>query len=315
MARVITIGETMAALSPCRPGALRYVRDYEMRTAGAESNVAVGLAKLGIETTWVSRLGEDELGCFVQNQIRSEGVDCKSVIFDPEHRTGLMLKETGASDTKVFYYRENSAASHLCPEDLEEALFQQAEVLHLTGITPVLSKSCEQMTLEAIRLGRKHGLLFSFDPNIRKKLWREKDYAPLLREIVLESDIVLLGLSEAETLFGERDPDKIFDLLFQKGRARYAAVKNGGEGAWAADGERRVFLEPYPCRCIDPIGAGDGFNAGFLAGILRGEDLETAGKMGAVCGALATQTTGDTEGYPDERQMKAALLGAEVAYR
>ena len=315
MARVITIGETMAALSPCQAGALRYVRDYQMRIAGAESNVAVGLAKLGIESAWVSRLGEDELGCFVRNQIRSEGVDCGNVVFDPEHSTGLMLKETGALETKVYYYRENSAASHLCPEDLKDELFQGAELLHFTGITPVLSKSCGQTMLEAIRLGRKHGLLLSFDPNIRKKLWRGKDYAPLLRETALESDIVLLGLSEAEALFGERNPDKVFDLLFQKGRAHYAAIKNGGKGAWAADREHRAFIAPYPCRCIDPVGAGDGFNAGFLAGILKGKDLETAGKMGAVCGAFATQTTGDIEGYPDQRQMEMALSGLEVTYR
>ncbi|MFR9049426.1 MAG: PfkB family carbohydrate kinase, partial [[Clostridium] leptum] len=106
MARVITIGETMAALSPCQAGALRYVGDYQMRIAGAESNVAVGLAKLEIESAWISRLGEDELGCFVRNQIRSEGVDCGNVVFDPEHSTGLLLKETGTLETKVYYYRE-----------------------------------------------------------------------------------------------------------------------------------------------------------------------------------------------------------------
>ena len=88
MARVITIGETMAALTPGSSGALRYVTDYRIRIAGAESNVAVGLSKLGIETAWISRVGEDELGYFVRNQIRSEGVDCREVIFDPEHRTG-----------------------------------------------------------------------------------------------------------------------------------------------------------------------------------------------------------------------------------
>ena len=140
MARVITIGETMAALSPCQAGALRYVRDYQMRIAGAESNVAVGLAKLGIESAWVSRLGRMNWDVLSGNQIRSEGVDCGNVVFDPEHSTGLMLKETGALETKVYYYRENSAASHLCPEDLKDELFQEAELLHFTGITPALSK-------------------------------------------------------------------------------------------------------------------------------------------------------------------------------
>lgn len=155
MAKVVALGETMAALTPGSSGALRYVTDYRIRIAGAESNVAVGLSKLGIETAWISRVGEDELGYFVRNQIRSEGVDCREVIFDPEHRTGLMLKETGALETKVFYYRENSAASHLSPKDLKEEMLQQAELLYLTGITPVLSESCERTVREAIPLRKK----------------------------------------------------------------------------------------------------------------------------------------------------------------
>lgn len=315
MSKVITIGETMAALTPGQPGALRYVTDYRLRIAGAESNLAIGLAKLGIEAAWISKLGEDELGYFVRNQIRSEGVDCQDVMFDPEHRTGLMLKETGVTETKVFYYRENSAASRLSPQDLKEELFQNADLLHLTGITPVLSDSCEQTILEAVRLGKKHDLLISFDPNVRKKLWRGRDYTSLLAKLALESEIVLLGLSEAEILFGEKDPKAIFDFLFQKGCARYAAIKNGAEGAWVADQCRQISIAPYPCRCIDPVGAGDGFNAGFLAGILSGENLETAGRMGCICGALATQTTGDVEGYPDRKQMDAALSGAEIICR
>ena len=148
------------------------------------------------------------------------------------------------SETKVFYYRENSAASHLSPKDLKEEMLQQAELLYLTGITPVLSESCERTVREAIRLGKKHGLLISFDPNVRKKLWKERDYGPLLARLALESDIVLLGLSEAEILFGETEPDAIFDLLFREGGVRYAAIKNGAEGAWAADRSRRIAVKP-----------------------------------------------------------------------
>ena len=113
MPKLITIGETMAAFTPDAPGPLRYVTGFGIRTAGAESNVAVGLAKLGVEAAWLSRLGKDEFGVFIRNQLRAEGVDCSRVIFDPDHRTGIMFKETGVGETKVFYYRENSAASHL----------------------------------------------------------------------------------------------------------------------------------------------------------------------------------------------------------
>ena len=268
MPQLITIGETMAAFTPDSVGALRYVQNFGIRTAGAESNVAVGLAKLGLEAAWVSRLGTDEFGCFIRNQLRAEGVDCSRVIYDPDHRTGIMFKETGVGETKVFYYRENSAASHLCPEDVTPALLDGVKVLHMSGITPVLSESCLAMTKAAFALAKEKGVAISFDPNIRRKLWRGQDYAPLIRELTLQSEIVLLGLDEADALFGLRDPDAIFDLLFRDGCAQYVAIKDGGNGAWVADKTTREKLPPYPCKPIEPIGAGDGFNAGFLA-VLR----------------------------------------------
>ena len=315
MPKLVTIGETMAAFTPDAAGPLRYVSGFGVRTAGAESNVAVGIAKLGLQAVWMSRLGKDEFGAFIRNQLRGEGVDCSRVIFDPGHRTGVMFKETGVGETKVFYYRENSAASHLCPEDLTEELFADAQVLHLSGITPVLSDSCREMTLEAVRMAKKAGVPVSFDPNIRRKLWGERDFVPLIRGLTLDSEIVLLGLEEAEALFGIRDPEEIVRLLREQGCARYVAVKDGGNGAWVADGEKMVKIPPHPCKPVEPIGAGDGFNAGFLAGILLGKDVETAGRMGGVCGALATQTPGDVEGYPDWEQLQTALAGGSITYR
>lgn len=315
MPKLITIGETMAAFIPDSQGPLRYVTGFGVRTAGAESNVAVGLAKLGVEAAWLSRLGKDEFGVFIRNQLRSEGVDCSNVIFDPQHRTGIMFKETGVGETKVFYYRENSAVSHLCPEDLSRELFQGVEVLHLSGITPVLSDSCREMTLEAVKLAKQAGVMVSFDPNIRRKLWGDRDYVPLIRSITLDSQIVLMGLNEAETLFGTREVEQILRILFGEGCAKYAAIKDGGNGAWVSDGTTCQKIPPYPCKPIEPIGAGDGFNAGFLAGILQGKDVVIAGKMGGICGALATQTPGDVEGYPDIEQMQTALYGGCVTYR
>lgn len=315
MPKLITIGETMAAFTPGERGPLRYVSQYGIRTAGAESNVAVGLAKLDIPVAWVSRLGEDEFGCLIRNQIRAEGVDCSHVVWDKEHRTGVMFKEMGAGETKVYYYRENSAASHMQPSDLDKELFKSAQIVHLSGITPVLSESCRATVQAAVDMAKGCGALVSFDPNIRRKLWRGTDYTLLIRQLTLQSEIVLLGADEAETLFGIAKPEAVFDLLFSQGCARYAALKDGGRGAWVADAQTRLHIAPYPCNPVDPIGAGDGFNAGFLAGILQKKGLETAGRMGAICGALATQTTGDVEGYPDASQMQAALTNAAVTYR
>ncbi len=318
MPQVVTMGETMAALAPPAPGALRYAVQYGIRTAGAESNTAVGLAKLGMDAAWFSKLGEDEFGYYIRNQIRSEGVDCSRLLFDPCHRTGVMFKQFSAGETRVFYYRENSAASHLGPEDIAAVLpdlLEGASVLHLSGVTPVLSESCREAVLAALALAKERGVAVSFDPNIRRKLWGTTDYTPLLRDLTLQSEIVLLGLDEAQTLFGVQEPEAAFDILFRRGCARLAAIKDGARGAWVADGKNRLQIPPHPCRPVDPVGAGDGFNAGLLAGYIQGKSLEQAGRMGAVCGALATEVPGDVEGYPDAARLDEILKNADVIYR
>ena len=263
------------------------------------------------------QINELNAGCICCSLVGDFRAALQQVVeqYHPDHRTGIMFKETSVGETKVFYYRENSAASHLCPEDVTPALLDGVKILHMSGITPVLSESCLEMTKAAFALAKEKGVAISFDPNIRRKLWHGQDYAPLIRELTQQSEIVLLGLDEAEALFGLRDPDAIFDLLFRDGCAQYVAIKDGGNGAWVADKTTREKLPPYPCKPIEPIGAGDGFNAGFLAGILQGRDAVTSGRMGAVCGALATQTPGDVEGYPDAIQMEAALTGAAITYR
>ena len=315
MAQLVTLGETMAAFAPDRMGPLRYVSGYSIRTAGAESNTAIGVAKLGVSAAWVSRLGADEFGQYIRNQIRAEGVDCTGVTFDPAHRTGVMFKQTGSGETSVFYYRENSAASHMAPQDLPEEMFRDCRILHLSGITPVLSDSCAETVQAAIRLAKSHGAKLSFDPNIRKKLWKDRDYTPMLRQLTKDAEIVLMGLDEAETLFGTRDVGALCAELFATGCAEVIALKDGGNGAWIADRSQCIRLEPQPCHCIDPIGAGDGFNAGVLAGLLQGRTLEQAGRMGAVCGALATEVPGDVEGCPDAARMEAILNGTKTIYR
>lgn len=315
MIKVITLGETMAAMIPGASGPLRYVADYSVRTAGAESNVAIGLAKLDVEAAWVSRLGSDEIGHYIMNQIRGEGVNCRGVVIDKDHRTGVMFKEIGAGETKVFYYRENSAASHMMPEDLQTEMFDEAEIFYFSGITPVLSDDCRRTSDHALEMASDRGMKIAFDPNIRKKLWKGNDYTSLIREYALKSNIVMLGLDEAKVIFGTDDPDQVFERLFSEGKAEYAAIKRGGDGAVAADRNGRYDIPPYKCICIEPIGAGDGFNAGFMAGLIAGKNVEEAGRMGAVAGALATQTTGDIEGYPDKEQMKAAMENAEITFR
>ena len=316
MAEVITIGETMVCFTPDCLSPLRYVDGYHTRIAGAESNLAVGLAKLGHRAAWISRLGDDEFGRYVQNAIRAEGVDTKSVRFDGEHPTGVMFKEKSCGETSIYYYRKNSAAAAMSPLDLDEEDFRSAKMLHLTGITPVLSQSCRDAVFYALDLAERFGLDVSFDPNIRRKLWGDEDYRPLLRELCSRSHYLFIGKDEALALYGTSEPGKLLQQISKEtGVVRTIVVKDGANGAWAADHTNQVRLEPAECRCVDPIGAGDAFDSAFLAGVLEGKDLWYCGRMGAVAGAMATETDGDTDGYPDRNKLERRLNNQKEIYR
>lgn len=315
MPQLITIGETMTAFTPSTSGALRYIRDYSMRIAGAESNTAIGVAKLGFDAGWISRIGDDEFGQFMLNSIRAEGVDCSKVKIDERYATGIMFKEMTARETKVFYYRDHSAASHLQPEDVDETYLSSAKILHLSGITPVLSESCLETVRYAVELAKKHHVRISFDPNIRKKLWKGNDYSDVIRQLTLESDVILMGLDEAETLFSTSDIQKISGIILEKNPNAWIAIKDGAKGSVVICQDKMASIPPHPCKCIEPIGAGDAFNAGFLCGILENKGIELCGKMGNICGALATESIGDIEGYPSMTKLLSELNGKEETYR
>lgn len=317
MPEFITIGETMAAFSPCEAVPLRYADRYSVRIAGAESNTAIGIQKLGHSARWISRLGTDEFSALVLQKIRAEGVDTSCVVFDPEYACGIMFKEKReAGDPRVFYYRKESAASFLSPNDITKESFTGAKLLHLTGITPILSGSCRLATERSVTLAKEKGLLFSFDPNIRQRLWKKERDLPVLHSLCLQADIVLLGLDEAQMLFNAHTPQDCCERIFMQGRAHTVAVKMGSKGSYCASRQNggRLF-DPIPCHPADTVGAGDAFNAGFLSGILENADFQECAARGNAAGGLVAQVTGDIEGQPSKDELRDFLAGREECKR
>ncbi|NGQ95946.1 sugar kinase [Brevibacillus sp. SYP-B805] len=296
---VVTLGETMVLFHPAADGPLRYVHQFEKTIGGAESNVAIGLARLGAKVSWISRLGDDEFGLYVRNFIRGEGVDTSGVVFDPRHPTAVFFKERQPGrETRVYYYRKGSAASFMTPDDLDETLIAQARFLHLTGITPALSASCLATVERAIALARRHGLTITFDPNIRLKLWTAGQARETLTALAARCDIVLPGLEEGELLTGERTPEGIAQRLLT-GETKAVVIKLGERGAFYATADGQEYVPGFPvAQVVDPIGAGDGFAAGLLFGLIRGWSYREAVRLGNRIGAYAVTVKGDVEGYP-----------------
>jgi 2-dehydro-3-deoxygluconokinase len=310
---VVTIGETMTLFTPNEEGILRHAQSFSMKFGGAESNVAIGLSRLGHSSRWISRLGEDEFGDAIQSFIRGEGVDVSYVTRDNMAPTGVFFKELRRlNDTRVYYYRKDSAASKMSPEMLPEAAISDADYLHITGITPALSVSCRSIIERAIHIAKDNGTKIVFDPNIRLKIWTDENEARhFIKKYASESDIVLPGVAEAEFLFGTNTPEEYVDKFHSLG-IETVIMKLGKDGALVSSKtvpKTRVpgfFVE----RVIDPIGAGDAFAAGVLSGLLNELPLEEAVLRGNAMGAMVTMVNGDAEGLPNRADLMSFMNGS-----
>ncbi|MFE8698430.1 sugar kinase [Cytobacillus sp. FJAT-53684] len=305
---VVTIGESMILFTPDTKGPMRYKSKYLATIAGAESNVAIGLSKLGHKVGWVSRLGNDEFGKKILAFLRGEGVDVSQVILDPVNQTGLYFKEMiSSNDVRVHYYRRNSAASLMKPTDLNESYLAKAKYLHISGITPALNDTCYETILKAIDIAKRNGVKVVFDPNLRRKLWSEEKAKKVLLEITERSDIILPGIDEGEFLTGEETPERIAKTLYEIGPS-IVVLKLGEKGAYYYTKEENKYVPAYPVKqVIDPVGAGDGFAAGFISGLLDGLTMYTAVERATVIGSMVTMVEGDVEGLPDRDQLNGYL--------
>lgn len=309
---VVTIGETMTLFTPNEEGPLRHARSFSMKFGGAESNVAIGLARLGHRARWISRLGEDEFGDAMQAFIRGEGIDVSYVTRDASAPTAVFFKEfRRLNDTRVYYYRKNSAASKMTPELLSEDAIKDAAYLHITGITPALSEDCRFTVEKAIQIAKENGVKVVFDPNLRLKIWADEEEARrFLKKYAAESDIVLPGISEAEFLFGSYTPEEYADFFHEMG-VETVIIKLGKEGSLlSAPSIPKVRIPGFLVeRVVDPIGAGDAFAAGVLSGLLDGLPMKEAARRGNAMGAMVTMVNGDAEGLPSRSDLYSFMNG------
>lgn len=311
---VVTFGETMVLFAALEQGPLRFANTYTRHSAGTETNFAVGLARLDHRVGWFSRVGDDEFGQYIVNFARGEGVDTSRVIVDPDAPTGVLFKEKRElGPRKIVYYRTGSAASRLSPDDLDADYIGSAHYLHVTGITPALSPTARATVFAAARIARQRGVKVSFDPNLRLRLWTREQARETMRELLPLCDLVLPGLDEAELLTGEADPDRAADAIRALG-PETVALKLGAAGALGVTSTERVRAPGVRlARIVDPVGAGDGFAAGFVAGQLRGLSLAESLGIGNVVGAFATTVVGDVEGLPTWREVQGMRLDLDVA--
>lgn len=295
---VLTIGETMVIFQSNQIGSLENVTSMSPKIGGAESNFAIGLARLGESVEWISQLGNDSFGSLILKRVRGEGVFNNHVVFSDKGPTGLLFKEQITPEKmNVYYYRKHSAASHMTKDILNNVSFENLKFLHVTGITPALSDSCYELTMKAIQLAKEQGAKIIFDPNIRFKLWSKEKAFRVLNEISALSNYVLIGEEEAFFLTNLKEPLEMCKKL-DKNHDKVIVLKCGSGGSYVFDGQL-YHVPSFPVKTVvDPVGAGDAFAAGFTHGLLQDRDIINCAKIGNAMGALVIQQFGDIEGLP-----------------
>lgn len=306
-AELVTLGETMGLLSTEEIGPLRSGHRMRLGIAGAESNVAIGVRRLGRSSAWVGRVGADPIGHVVLRELRAEQVDVDCAIVDPSAPNGVMLKSRRTMATsEVNYLRRGSAGSRLEPADVPHDLIAGARILHLTGVTPALSSTARDAVRHAVEIARGAKVMVAFDVNYRTALWSRAEASVTLRELVRGCDVVFASENEASLLVdvGVDDPAAVARALAALG-ARHAILKRGELGYTACiDGE--LFSAPaISVPVADPVGAGDAFVAGYLASWLDGASAVEALETANLTGAFVVAVPGDWEGAPTRAELQA----------
>jgi 2-dehydro-3-deoxygluconokinase len=302
---LVTLGETMGLVAADGIGPIEYARSFAFGIGGAESNVAIGVARLGGVATWLGRVGPDATGDLIERRLRGEGVH--AVVLRDAAFTGLMVKHRRTGGLlHVDYHRSGSAGSHLTSADVPADVVRGAGILHVTGITPALGDTARAAVFHAVETAREAGVTVSVDVNYRAKLWPVSDAAPVLRDLVSRADVVFAGPDEAAIVLGAGEPAA--GGLAALGPAE-VVIKDGARGCTALIEGRSHAVPAIAVSVVDPVGAGDAFVAGYLADRLAGAGPERRLATAVAGGAFAVTVPGDCEGLPTRADL-AALISA-----
>jgi len=319
---VVTFGEAMVRLSPPHFQRLEQTRSLEVNVGGAELNVAVGVTRFGMKSAWVSKLPKNGVGYLIRDRAREFGVDCSHVVWSDKGRAGLYFVEFGASPraSSVLYDRANSAISMIQTGEVDWAkIFTGSKHFHMSGITPALSTSASETTVEALKAAKKAGCTISYDLNYRKKLWTPADAKKIQEPMMGDVDILITTEEDTNVVFGikEKDYEAVAEKLAKTFNFKIVAItlredlsvlRNNWTAIAYQDG--KIFKDrKYEVEIVDRVGAGDSFTAGFLYGWLKEKDIGKGVQYGNAFAALKHTVPGDFN-WNTLEEVEAQLKGA-----
>ncbi len=297
MSDLYTLGEVMALFLAVDTDDVATASKFELSVAGAEANVAVAVTRLGLSAALISRVGTDQLGKNILQSLKSEGVDVDSVKKVDSYTPALVRNRGQENPIDVTYLRKSSAGSTISVEDIEEKAIASSRWVHVTGISVAISESSAAAVAKAMELARKNGIPVSFDINLRRKLWSESDASKALRSLIQNVELVVGGVDEYEVVWGSKDPEENLRLASAAG-AKIAIMTAGDQKMRILHNGERFDITPDIVKVVDPVGSGDAFVGGTIAGLLGGLPLDDAILQGSKCGALVASHLGDWTGLP-----------------
>lgn len=310
---LITLGEAMIVFIANNEGEFEDIESFSKGIAGAELNVSMGLSRLGHTVSYITRLGDDVFGRHIEGVMKREGILLDEVHMDQEYSTGFYFKtKVKNGDPVVHYFRKNTAACHLTRKDIEDASFDQAKILHITGITAALSETALDAVYAAIAKARENNMFISFDPNIRIQLWKSEELMiETLNDIASKCDLILPGIKEGTILTGKQTKEEIAQFYLEHG-AKAVIIKDGSKGAYLRTLDAEQMVAGFKIdHVVDTVGAGDGFATGVLSGLLSDEDYVAAIERGNAIGARMVTSKEDNAILPTLEELKAFMNNHE----
>ncbi len=314
----IAMGESMVAFEAQSFGPLREAEDFKKWVGGAADNFIIALARLGFDCGWFSRVGDDEFGRFITRWIRGEGVDVSRVRIDPSRPTGVFFVERRSPEAsfKCHFYRTNSAAANMRPDDIDEEYVAQAKVVYPEGIMMYCSDSARETVKRLFDLAVKHNKTIVFDPNLRLTMASIETSRSILVPLMQKATYVLPGEDELRLLMDCRDTRSAIERAHSTGIEQLVIKAGAGGAILAPRGHEPRHIPGFTLeKPVSPMGAGDCFVGGFTAGLLKEQPLETCVRWGNAVGAFCTMAYGPFHSCPSMAELEAFLAGREEISR
>jgi 2-dehydro-3-deoxygluconokinase len=306
MKKIITCGEAMGLFVADEVCSIEDAKHFTKYASGAEMNVAIGLARLGFESYYATKFGNDPLGKYIKKTLEDENIRTDYMYFSDTHTTGIQLKERVLEgDPNVVSYRKNSAASNFQKELIEHIDFSKFDYVHLSGVFLAISEHTKEISYHFAKEAKKGKAITTFDPNLRQKLWNSKEeMIETINDISKYCDIILPGIAEGFILTGYEAPEKIADFYLNKG-AKCVIVKLGEQGAYLQEeNSKGIYVEGVKVdKIVDTVGAGDAFAVGIISAIADGLTLQQAVERGNKIASLQLMTSGDNDGLPTRNEL------------